>query len=783
MAETQTPLSALAAAVRRAARYNAEVECAPHCILWPDREAQWQPIIPALQTLLPELLVFGPYDSGRRGGPAIWLRCVLGGQIPEVAIDTQNPPILYLPGISRQDLRAVENCSDALKPLAELQYRGVYWTQVNAKDWTVLAFLVSGQGGLDLDVSNDRESKASMLLALPQVMEEPLSLLREKRLDATYFNTLLTGGDPVRDLLQWMDDAEGFRQARSAQEWTAFESVCRSTFAFQPKEGVLAAAEKLARHAGAWEPIWQRYCEAPQRYPRIPEVIRRVPVPNFDMFADANMTGGWPQWNVAQENSLRADLAALRSQPPHKARERIVALEATHAPRRALVWAALGEAPLAQALEHLALLARATTTALVGGSLEDLQAGYAGAGWQADDAVLRALECGRRSEDLDAITTAIRSVYLPWIEDSARYLQKVAAQEKVPGGTREGRPPAYVCNELCVMFVDGLRFDAAKRLAERLSHCGLAVSEHPHWVALPSVTATGKAAVLPIAHRITGMVGSVDFEPAVLEGGAALSSHQLKKLLTDAGWEYLGTREVGTGRGHAWCEVGDIDSEGHNRGWKLALHLDAMLQEIGERIEALIAAGWSQVRVVTDHGWLLMPGGLPKSELPKALVDSKWGRCAAIKAGARSEEQVFPWYWNPDQTFALADGVSCYRAGEEYAHGGLSLQECLTLQLAVTAQGGGVRRQRVQISDVSWKGLRLVVALEAEWASLTADIRNNPGDPASSVVVGVKPFKSNGTASLVVENEDLEGQSAFLVILDEKNNLVAQQAVTIGSPT
>lgn len=780
MAETQTPLAALAQAVRRAARFNAEAECAPHCILWPDRESQWQPIIPALQEQLPELLVLGAYEPARRTGPAIWLRCALAGEVPDYQPDARHPPIIYLPGISRQDLRAVENCPDALKPLAELQYRGAIWSQINAKDWTVLAFLLSGQGGLDLDVSNDRESKAAMLLALPQVMDEPLSVLREKRLDATYFNTLLTGGDPVRDLLLWMDDPEAFRQARSAQEWAAFESVCRSTFAFQPKDGALAAAAKLAQRTGAWDPIWQRFCEAPRRYPQIPELIRRAQAPIFDLLSDASSAGGWPQWNEAQENALRADLAVVSTLPPHRAREKVIALEAEHGPRRGLVWAELGESPLARAVEHLALLARTTASPLAGGSLQDLQAAYQAQGWPADDAVLKALEQARKPADFDAISAAIRSVYLPWAEESARYLQKIAAQGKAPGGVRENKPPAYVSDELCVMFVDGLRFDMAKRLVALLAQRGLDVHEQPHWVALPSVTATGKASVLPVAHQITGVVGNVDFEPSVADGGAALNSHQLKKLLKEAGWEYLAHQEVGMGRGRAWCEVGDIDSEGHSRGWKLALHVDAMLEEIADRIESLVGAGWSSVRVVTDHGWLLMPGGLPKSELPKALVDSRWGRCAAIKVGAKTDERVFPWYWNPEQGFALADGISCYKSGEDYAHGGLSLQECLTLQLAVTRKGGAAR-QRARISDVSWKGLRLVVALEDAWESLLADLRMNAGDPKSSVAVASKPFKSNGTSSLVVENEELEGQRAFLVILDDKNNLLAQQAVTIGS--
>lgn len=48
--------------------------------------------------------------------------------------------------------------------------------------------------------------------------------------------------------------------------------------------------------------------------------------------------------------------------------------------------------------------------------------------------------------------------------------------------------------------------------------------------------------------------------------------------------------------------------------------LRMMREAIGERIRDLVDAGWKQVRVVTDHGWLLVPGDMPKTELPKYLI-------------------------------------------------------------------------------------------------------------------------------------------------------------------
>ena len=127
----ETVINRLVGAIRNASIYNPDVQVAPACILWPDRDRQWEAIIPRMQIELPKLFVLGEYDIEKRTGPAIWLRCVLAGKI---TIETEAPaekevnekqtsyciakniPIFYLPGFSRQDLRAVENCPEQLKP-------------------------------------------------------------------------------------------------------------------------------------------------------------------------------------------------------------------------------------------------------------------------------------------------------------------------------------------------------------------------------------------------------------------------------------------------------------------------------------------------------------------------------------------------------------------------------------------------------------------------------------------------------------------------------------------
>src|SRR5690606_17247921 len=149
--------------------------------------------------------------------------------------------------------------------------------------------------------------------------------------------------------------------------------------------------------------------------------------------------------------------------------------------------------------------------------------------------------------------------------------------------------------------------------------------------------------------------------------------------------------------------------------------IDEQVREMAERIEALLAAGWKSVKVVTDHGWLLLPGGLPTVELPKFLADTRWGRCAVLKTSAKSDGHlVVDWRWSNSVRIALAPGIGAFKAGIEYTHGGLSLQECLTPILLV--KRGDVEEAAV-IEEVTWRGLRCRVSVVGTTTGMQVDIR------------------------------------------------------------
>ena len=104
-----TLLEALQTSLLAAARHSPG-EVPPAAILWPDADGQWQSLIPQLQNLMPQLLILGDYAPEQRKGPAIWIRCVIERTLPEVSIPERTVPVIYMPNVSRQTLRSVEDC-------------------------------------------------------------------------------------------------------------------------------------------------------------------------------------------------------------------------------------------------------------------------------------------------------------------------------------------------------------------------------------------------------------------------------------------------------------------------------------------------------------------------------------------------------------------------------------------------------------------------------------------------------------------------------------------------
>jgi hypothetical protein len=253
----------------------------------------------------------------------------------------------------------------------------------------------------------------------------------------------------------------------------------------------------------------------------------------------------------------------------------------------------------------------------------------------------------------------------------------------------------------------------------------------------------------------------------------------LRKVLRAEGWQVLGPNESGDPTGRAWTEFGDLDHYGHEHGLRLAREVPVILAEVVEHIRFLVDSGWKRVRIVTDHGWLLVPGGMPKTELAKFLTATRWGRCAALTDTASPTELTMTWTWCPDVRIAMAPGIGSFLAGEEYGHGGLSLQESVIPVLTVTRPKGIADAPAVEIAEARWTRLICRVTIEGAEAGYAVDLRRKANDSATSKAGGGKPLK-NGKASLTVADDELQGEAISLVVLDDQGRAIAKATTVIG---
>ena len=761
----------------RAVRFNRSDMVAPAAILWTDADSQWEPLVSQLRQLMPELLSLGEYKPDEKTGPAIWLRCVIERSLPDIDLPEDAIPIIYMPNVSRQTLRAVEECPDSLKPLVELQYRGAVWTQRNGRDWTVEAFLVSKDGGLGLDVARDRHTRQSMLGALAQLAVTPLTRLTGKRLEAEDFDKLMVEDTP-RDLLVWMNSPSEIQKQWDDNKWAAFISRCKAEYGFDPeKEGVIVAGEKLGlREDEIWKNLWKRFEESPLLYPGLPEVLRKSK-PSGKLIFDKEP---WPDENDNEEKSLRQDLLNLSSKSVAEARKTIEGLEAKHHKRRDWVWTKIGQSPLATALGHLAVVADETSQNIGGDSPDAMAAVYRESGYKADMAAILALASVKSAEDSKAIEAALRSIYLPWLDDAARHFQKLITANPLPSGCGE-LPGINAEVGECLLFADSLRFDISHRLTALAEEQQLKVSFNWRWASLPTVTATAKPALSPVADQIIGKQLGEEFRPVTKEDGKPLTIDRFRKLLTSEGYQVLSPSEVGEPEkadARAWTEFGDLDKLGHTLQSKLASRITEQLELLIERIRELLEGGWKRVRVITDHGWLLVPGGLPAVKLPKYLTECRWARCAAIKDHSKVDFPMANWHWNSHEYFAYGPGINCFSNGNEYAHGGVSLQECLIPDLQFSLSDESVKTI-AKIKEMHWVSMRCRATIDPGGAKIKADLRTKPNDETSSVA-SPKMVSADGHVSLLVENEELEGTVVSLVMIDPSGSVIGKQATTIG---
>ena len=790
---------ALVAGLRHGADYNQNVETPPVALLWTDPAHDWEPFIPALrdQEDLP-IYTLGDWDPARQTGPAYWLRYTLD-LLPCAADDDEtgdehkrvagrpSVPIVYLPGYSRDQFHVANDCPNALRPLFALQFQGRFWDNRSHLDWTLPTALRDLAGAR---VQSGEKHLKALRQARPKLGDLALAELRAQApLRDDYLLGLLISDRP-RAMLRWLNDPVGERERLGDAGWSALVGVADNTYRVDLNRlSPVEVAARLAERQGEWATVWDRFTENVRDLPGVVAQLRAAhgvtahqpglfggvePPPVRKRGSRKPVGGAFPQDNEQAEDALRQELGRIAAFPASTARASILHLEGEHGLRRSWVWAKLGQTSLAEALEHLVTLAAAVETPPGGATVADITASYSAGGWRADDAMLRALAAVESAADLEAVGGAALALYRQWLTDGATALQ--TAWQAHPPSRPEPPVGLDALDGTCVLFADGLRFDLGQRLVAALVAAGLPAAIRPHLAAVPTVTPTAKNAVAPVAGLLTGGFG---FDPTIGATGSKMTAPNLRSLLRDNGWQVLAGSATGEPEGgRAWTELGAIDSYGHESGPILARRVREEIDRLVARIRQLSEAGWRQVTVVTDHGWLLLPGGLPKNELGIHLTEARKGRCARIKPGAMTEQQVVPWHWDADVRIAVAPGICCFEAGHVYDHGGISSQESVIPVITVGAPPAAMIPP--EIASIRWRGSRCRISVTGDWADVRAQLRLSAGDPDSAITAAVV-VDEEGEGSMLAQDDALEGRRVWAVLLGPDGGVVGQRSTIVGT--
>lgn len=772
--QPKTVISELACRLReQAKRFNPSIETAPVAVLWTDDRCDWADVLPNLKSALPELFSLGEYMPLERTGPGAWLRMVADGQ---VGADRGGPPpgsvpILYLPGVAnsslRTDLRAVKD-DPQLAPIAELQYRGNFWRQENTKDWTLRAFFESKRNGLGLATKGDQQTLAALKQALPKLLSRSLVTLEGRTIDLALLDEILNP-NPADDVLRWLAEPEQLRLDKG-DAWPSFVASTKQRYGLDLAKGPLDAAALVleARESDAAYVLWQKFVARPDEQAGLFEVFKAVPKP--DLWSEA---GRYPRANAAEEAELSKAFKDLALMDTAQAASVLIALEAQHGKRRDAVWAGMGKAPLAQALLPMVTVAQATLQPAVGGSVAHQAATWAAEGWAVDAAVLAALAIAQAADCVGDVEPALAAVYRPWLQRSAEAFQQRVAAEGYPAKAIDTVPDGTV-----LVFVDGLRLDLARQLEATLQTSGLAVDLQHRFTSVPSVTSSGKVWCSPGYAAAQTAATATGFEPVLRVGGAdgAYTAERLRRAMQEQGFTIVDPDSPSIASGRGWAEfLDDIDSDGHNKGLRLAEEAPRHIAKLAKTVERLLSAGWQRVRVVTDHGWLLVPGGLPKVELHSKLAETKWARCAVVKEAATAvEAMTLPWSYGPEVRIALAPAIGAFRAGQVYDHGGLTLQECVVPLVDIVANPPAQGWPSIQA--VSWNSSKMICRVDVAFGEGTTITLERLGSSAGEPGV----VNSEGKAQVVLDEvDDLLGETVNLV-LRRDGQKVAEEKLQFG---
>lgn len=262
-----------------------------------------------------------------------------------------------------------------------------------------------------------------------------------------------------------------------------------------------------------------------------------------------------------------------------------------------------------------------------------------------------------------------------------------------------------------VLVVDAMQYCLGAHIAEKLegAHVEALVAD------VPSETWVGMTAWLPGCDAKLDVDGGGHRLASVAAGGDLCYSQYRKKLLAAAGAGALPAGPDGKLRDQIIDVLGmseapdglpdllvlfdrGIDSAGHGLGGDIVHYFEQALDSTRRAIRRLQSWGYSEVHIVTDHGFVLLDSGdaVQKMEVDRGAFADSGNRWGILAKGATAPTAVVPFGLDPEWSVAVPPGIRSFARPGPFFHGGATLQEVVVPHITIKSGAGAVLRLRVE---------------------------------------------------------------------------------------
>jgi hypothetical protein len=251
--------------------------------------------------------------------------------------------------------------------------------------------------------------------------------------------------------------------------------------------------------------------------------------------------------------------------------------------------------------------------------------------------------------------------------------------------------------KVAIFFLDALRFELQKRLAESLQKARIDVKHTPMLASVPSITEICMSALLPSkTMNVSVLDGSLK---VTLDGKPSLTKSDRISLLKEEFREniaFLDLKDLQKPPEELRKDLAkprilvvfdrEIDKAGSFISEELLSYFDKLLIMTKRAVEVVAHIGFRKILITTDHGFLFlpMPNKVDVIESMEGTQETIVGKRYSIGKPAHSTatitftKKTLPYL--SENTFATFPvGISWFpRPGpkEPFVHGGISLQEC-----------------------------------------------------------------------------------------------------------